>query len=720
MKFSTWIVAACAALALAGCQRAAQPAPSAVPTSGVTDAMIAAADGNEWLTYGRDYAEQRFSPLTQISDKNVGQLGLAWFADLDTARGQEATPLMHDGTLYVSTAWSMVKAYDARTGELKWSYDPKVPRETLPIACCDAVNRGVALYGDKVYVATLDGYLVALNQSDGSVAWRKEVVPDHTSYTITGAPRIAKGKILIGAAGAEYRARGFIAAFDWATGDELWRFHTVPGNPQDGFENAAMENAAKTWGGEWWTLGGGGTVWDSITYDPTTNLVLFGTGNAEPWNPAANGRDKTAGAQGSGDNLYTSSIVAVNADTGAYAWHFQETPEDRWDYDSDAQITLADLTIGGKQQRVVLHAPKNGYFYILDAKTGKFLSGTPWTTQNWTTGIDPVSGRPTINPAARYEQTGMQWVSVPGAGGSHSWQPMSYSPATGLVYIPANNAGFPYVAAKGWKPSAQGFQIGLDQAATAMPAIPEVREAALMGTTGALVAWDPVAKKEAWRIDFDGPWNGGTLATAGNLVFQGTARETFVAYAADTGRKLWSFPTQTGIIAAPMTYAIDGEQYVAILAGWGGVWDIAPGILASKSGRPRNISRLLVFKLGGTAKLPPAPPYPALVLDPPAFTGTAAQVARGGALYARYCGVCHGDAAVSGTLNPDLRHSGAIGSPDAVRSVVIDGALAHNGMVSFKEVVTAADAEAIRQYVLKRANEDKALESRTTARPPSV
>jgi quinohemoprotein ethanol dehydrogenase len=702
-------------LALAGCNRDDAAEPSPLPTTGVTDAMIAAADGNEWLSYGRDYGEQRFSPLTQISDENVSELGLAWFADLETARGQEATPLMHGGVLYVSTAWSMVKAFDARTGELKWSYDPEVPRETLAAACCDAVNRGAALYGDKVYVATLDGYLVALNQSDGKVAWRKEVVPDHDSYTITGAPRVAKGKVLIGSGGAEFKARGFIAAFDWATGEELWRFHTVPGNPADGFESPAMERAAATWAGEWWELGGGGTVWDSITYDPATNLVLFGTGNAEPWNPAANGRAKLNGEYG--DNLYTSSIVAVNADTGEYVWHFQQTPEDRWDFDSNAQITLADLTIDGEQKRVILHAPKNGYFYVLDAKTGKFLSGSPWTAQNWTLGIDPVTGRPEINPEARYEQTGKLFVSVPGAGGAHSWQPMSFSPKTGLVYIPANNAGFPFFAEEDWQPSAQGFQIGLDQAATAMPAIPEVREAALMGTTGSLVAWDPVAKKEAWRIDFDGPWNGGTLATAGNLVFQGNARENFVAYAADTGRELWSFPAQTGIIAAPMTYAIEGEQYVAILAGWGGVWDVAPGVLASKSGRPRNISRLLVFKLGGTAKLPPAPPHKTLVLDPPAFTGTQAQVARGGALYARYCGVCHGDAAVSGTLNPDLRHSPAIGSADAVRSVVIDGALEHRGMVSFKEVVNAADAEAIRQYVLKRANEDKALESRTTARP---
>jgi len=717
-----WVAAASVALllALTGCNRDSAAEPSALPTTGVTDAMIAAADGNEWLTYGRDYGEQRFSPLTQISDENVSELGLAWFADLDTARGQEATPLMHDGVLYVSTAWSKVLAFDARTGEKKWSYDPEVPRETLPVACCDAVNRGVALYGDKVYVATLDGYLVALNQSDGKVAWRKEVVPDHDSYTITGAPRVAKGKVFIGAAGAEYRARGFIAAFDWASGDELWRFHTVPGNPEDGFENGAMESAAATWGGEWWKLGGGGTVWDSIVYDPTTNLVLFGTGNAEPWNPAANGRDKAEGVEGSGDNLYTSSIVAVNADTGEYAWHFQETPEDRWDYDSDAQITLADLTIDGEQRHVAMHAPKNGYFYVLDAKTGEFIDGTAWTVQNWTLGIDAETGKPDINPEARYELAAAgspPWVSIPGAGGAHSWQPMSFSSQTGLVYIPANNAGFPFVAEKDWQASAMGFQTGLDSAATAMPAIPEVRDAALAGTTGALVAWDPVARKEKWRIDYELAWNGGTLSTAGNLVFQGTARENFVAYSADTGRELWSFPAQTGIIAAPMTYAIDGEQYVAILAGWGGVWDIAPGIIASKGGRPRNISRLLVFKLGGTAKLPPAPPYPALVLDPPPFNGTAAQVTRGGALYGRYCGVCHGDAAVSGTLNPDLRHSPAIGSADAVRSVVIDGALKHKGMVSFAEVVKPDDAEAIRQYLIKRANEDKQLENRTIAHP---
>ena len=703
MRYTT--IALAALLPLAACNvtgtGTGDKAASAPATQGVTDALIAAAPEGEWLSYGRDYNEQRFSSLTQVNDTTVKDLGLAWSADFETARGQEATPLMHDGVLYTSTAWSLVKAYDAATGKLLWSYDPKVPRETLVRVCCDAVNRGVALYGDKVFVAALDGRLIALNAKTGTEVWAKNIVPDQKSYAITGAPRIAKGKVLIGNAGSEYRARGSLAAFDPETGAELWRFHTVPGNPADGFENPAMERAAKTWSGKWWELGGGGTVWDSITYDPTTNLVLFGTGNAEPWNPAPMGRE--------GDSLYTSSVVAVNADTGAYAWHFQETPEDRWDFDSNAQITLADLTIGGKQRHVALHAPKNGYFYVLDAKTGEFISAGSFAEQNWTTGIDPKTGRPQIAEAARYEKTGETFVSMPGALGAHSWQPMSFSPKTGLVYIPVNNAAFPYAAAKDWKPSAIGFQTGTDGGKVAMPADKAARDGAAAATTGALVAWDPVAQKAAWTVPYKGPWNGGTLATAGNLVFQGSAAGEFAAFSADKGAKLWAFPAQSGIIAAPMTYSIKGEQYVAIMVGWGGVWDLALGTLANKSGSVRNISRLLVFKLGAKGQLPPPPPSSKLVLDPPAFRGKPEQVAAGSDHYARYCSVCHGDAAVAGGLVPDLRHSGTINSPDAIRAVVIDGALKHNGMVSFSSALKADDVEAIRQYLIKRANEDKAL-----------
>ncbi|WP_313792140.1 PQQ-dependent dehydrogenase, methanol/ethanol family [Novosphingobium cyanobacteriorum] len=700
------ILGAASALALAvtACGLGNGGAATGAAQAGVTDALIQTPPDEEWLSYGRDYGEQRFSPLTILTDQNVGQLGLAWFSDLDTARGQEATPLVHNGVLYVSTAWSMVKAFDAASGKPLWAYDPKVPRETLVRACCDAVNRGVALYGDKVYVGTLDGRLVALDQKTGKVVFEKTVVPNQEDYTITGAPRIVKGRVIIGASGAEYKARGYIAAYDTQTGAEVWKFHTVPGNPKDGFENKAMEAAAKTWGGEWWKLGGGGTVWDSITYDVANNLILFGTGNAEPWNPAAAGR--------SGDSLYTSSIVAVNADTGAYAWHFQETPEDRWDFDSDAQITLADIKINGQMQHVAIHAPKNGHVYVLDAKTGKFLSAKPFVPVNWAKSIDPVTGRPDINPDARYEKTGKPFISLPGAGGAHSWQPQSFSPRTGLLYIPANIAAFPYMAAKDWQPSSIGFQTALDGFATAMPADKGARDGAMKATTGALIAWDVAAGKEAWRVDQVSPWNGGILSTAGNLVFQGNAQGQFLAFSADRGQKLWSFPVQTGVIAAPMTYSINGEQYVAVLAGWGGVWDVATGILAHKGGAQRNISRLLVFKLGAKGQLP-APPAPnKMVLDPPPVSGTPEQIARGGDLYGRYCNVCHGDAAVAGGLNPDLRHSGAINSPEGIKTVVIDGALHENGMVSFKSALKPDDVEAIRLYLIKRANEDKALEGR--------
>jgi alcohol dehydrogenase (cytochrome c)/quinohemoprotein ethanol dehydrogenase len=699
------LLAAAALLGLVACS-ASTPDKPAAPTRGVTDAMIAAPPAGEWLSYGRDYAEQRFSPLDAINQASVGRLGLAWSVDLETARGQEATPLVHDGILYVTTAWSMVKAFDAATGKPLWAYDPKVPRVTLVRACCDAVNRGVALYGTNVYVATLDGRLVALDARTGRVVWSKVVVPNQTDYTITGAPRVARGLVLIGSGGAEYKARGSLAAFDWASGREVWRFHTVPGNPADGHENQAMAAAARTWTGKYWELGGGGTVWDSITYDPATNLVLFGTGNAEPWNPAASGR--------AGDSLYTSSIVAVRADTGEYAWHFQETPEDRWDFDSDAQITIADVDIAGRKRHVALHAPKNGYFYMLDARTGQFISAGGFVPQTWTRGIDPRTGRPDINPEARYEKTGKPFIGLPGAGGAHSWQPMSFSPKTGLVYLPANLAAFPYAAAKNWKPSAIGFQTAQDSALVAMPADPAARAGAMAATTGALIGWDPVAQKAAWTVRQTGPWSGGTLATAGNLVFQGNADGDFVAYSADKGARLWSFPVQTGAIAAPMTYSVGGEQYVALLAGWGGVWDIATGVLAHKSPGSRNISRLLVFRLGAKGQLPPAPPLNKLPLDPPPLTGTPEQVAHGAIVYGRYCSVCHGDAAVAGALNPDLRRSGVLNNAEGIRSIVIDGALSPrggggNGMVSFAAALKPDDVEAIRQYVIKRANEDRKL-----------
>ncbi len=694
------LLAALALLPLAACGKHA----SAPATDGVTDAMIAAAGENEWLSYGRDYAEQRFSPLTRINDSNVAGLGLAWSADLDTARGQEATPLMHDGILYTTTAWSMVKAYDAKTGAVKWTYDPQVPREKLVDVCCDAVNRGVAIYGDKVYVGTLDGRLVALDAKTGKVAWSKLTIPEGSHQAITGAPRIAKGKVLIGSAGSEYFSRGYLSAYDPQTGDELWKFYTVPGDPAKGFEGKHLEVAAKTWSGEWWKTGGGGNVWDSITYDPVTNLIYFGTANAEPWNPAKRGGDN----QKASDSLYTASIVAVNADTGEYAWHFQETPEDRWDFDSNQQIMVADLTIGGKQQHVVMHAPKNGFFYTLDARTGKFLSGKPFVEGiNWASGLDPVTGAPRINPEAKYEQTGKPFVGFPGAVGAHSWSPMSFSPKTGLVYIPVNYTPQFYAADPDWKPGKTGFQLGIDASGGAVPADKAVRAATQKALTGALVAFDPVAGKARWTVPYPVPTNGGTLATAGNLVFQGTATGQFLAYSADTGKQLWTFGTQSGVLAAPMTYAIDGEQYVAVMVGWGGVWDVSGGKLVSTL--TPNISRLMVFKLGARGTLPALPPSAARVLDPPPSTGTPEQLAVGAKLYTNSCSVCHGVSAVAGSLNPDLRHSTALGNTKLWRQIVHDGLLRQNGMVAWKDQFSPEQIEAIRLYVIKRANEDKAL-----------
>jgi quinohemoprotein ethanol dehydrogenase len=665
----------------------------------------AAVDGANWLSYGRTYDEQRFSPLTEVSDSNVAQLGLEWSADMDTARGQEATPIVVDGIMYVSTAWSMVKAYDAATGKKLWAFDPKVPREKLVDACCDAVNRGVAVYQGKVYVATIAGDLIALNADTGAVVWKQDVT-DGAHMTITGAPRIVKGRVIIGNAGSEYITRGYVGAYDADSGKQVWRFYTVPGDPAKPYEHPDLVNAAKTWSGKFWELGGGGTVWDSITYDPTTNLIYFGTGNAEPWNPAV--REQT-----DGDNLYTSSIVAVNADTGAYAWHYQETPNDRWDFDSDQQIIAADLTLNGEKRRVVMHTPKNGFFYTLDAKTGKFISGKPFAkTITWAKGLDPVTGRPIVNPEALYDVTGKPFISMPGAMGAHSWTPMSFSPKTGLVYIPANQAGQPYAPVpKDWKPGTTGFQTGIEGDIISLPAVAAVRAAAVAGTTGSLIAFDPVAGKARWTVDYVGPSNGGTLATAGNLVFQGTAGGEFRAYAADSGKQLWKFPTQTGVLAAPITYSVKGQQYVAILVGWGGVFDVAPpGMIARKSGSVRNISRMLVFKIGGKAALPAAPPEAMAVLDPPPFTGKLEQVAAGAKIYGRSCQFCHGDSAIAGGLNPDLRHSGSLGNAKMWQQIVHDGILKENGMVAWSKDYNPDQIETVRQYVIKRANEDKLLE----------
>jgi quinohemoprotein ethanol dehydrogenase len=659
----------------------------------------AASDAANWLSYGRTYDEQRFSPLAQINATNIRSLGLAWFADLDTNRGQEATPLVVDGTLYTSTAWSMVKAYDAATGKPLWAFDPKVPREIGPDICCDAVNRGVAVWKGRVYVGTLDGRLIALDAATGKPGWSVQTTDKSKRITITQAPRIVKDRVIIGMSGGEYNVRGYISAYDAASGKLAWRFFTIPGDPSKPFEAPILAKAARTWSGEWWKLGGGGTTWDAIAYDPDLDLLYFGTDNGDPWNAKFR-------SENHGDNLFLTSIIAVRPENGEYVWHYQLVPGDEWDFSATQQIILADLQIDGVVRKVLMQAPKNGFFYVLDRRDGKLISAKPFSTVNWATGIDLQSGRPIENLAARYSQTGKPWVSVPGAMGAHSWQPMSFSPTTSLVYIPVNDAGFGYTPESTFSPKPRGMNNGLDKLAGDLPSDPGVRAQIVGSLKGFIVAWDPALAKEAWRIDLRGPWNGGLLSTAGNLLFQGNASGNFAVYRADSGELLWSQPAQTGVVAGPMTYEVNGVQYVAVLAGWGGVFPLVAGELAEKSGKQRNISRLLVYKLGGTAELPALQTNEA-ALNPPAENADEATLATGHALFANFCSDCHGARAHGGGVLPDLRASALLGS-DEWFDVVLGGVLKGEGMASFANVLDHDQAAKVRSWVISVAQSDKA------------
>ncbi len=685
------VVLTIAALALTACNRG----------GGVDAKRIQAAAPGDWLTYGRTYDEQRFSPLTEVSDANVGQLGLAWYADLDTDRGQEATPLMAAGVLYVSTAWSKVKAYDAATGKLLWAYDPKVPGEWGVKACCDVVNRGVALWDHKVYVATLDGRLVALDAKTGAPVWTTRTFGLDTSYAITGAPRVVKGKVIIGTGGAEYNMRGFVSAYDAQTGKLAWRFYTVPGDPlkSDGAasDKPLKEIAAKTWMGDTWKLGGGGTVWDTIVYDPQLDLLYFGTDNGDPWNQGYRGKV--------GDNLFLTSIIAVKPDTGEYVWHYQVNPGDEWDYSATQPLMLADLTIDGQPRQVIMQAPKNGFFYVLDRKTGKLISAKTFVPITWATGMDMATGRPILNPQARYSDTHKNWLGSPGPEGGHSWNPMSFSPKTGLVYLPANETGFPYASEADFQHRTVGMNLGIDLTGGGpMTNDPAADRKAMDGSKGYLLAWDPVKQKAAWRFDLTGPANGGTLATAGNLVFEGSYAGRFQAFSADAGKRLWSFDAQAPIIAAPMTYQAGGKQYVAVLTCGGGAYGLSAGMGALKTGHPHKLCRVLAFTLNGQTRLPPAPAVPRPVLDPPPLTASADKVQAGYKLYGHYCGICHGAGGVSAGVLPDLRYTSLLAN-DGFFSVVLDGALKSQGMASFAPVLTHDQADSIRAYLIKRAHE---------------
>lgn len=672
----------------------------ATPRTAVSDARLAAADGDasSWLTYGRTYTEQRFSPLTQIRRDTVAGLGLAWFRDLNSNRGQQGTPLVVNRRLFVSTAWSRVYAFDAKSGKTLWFFDPKVPPETGGKACCDVVNRGLAAWGDSIFVGTLDGRLISLDAATGRVNWSVTTFDPTLPYTITGAPKIVKGKVLIGNGGAEYGVRGFVTAYDANTGRQLWRFYTVPSDPARGFENSAMELAAKTWRGQWWQLGGGGTVWDSMAYDPELDLLYIGVGNGSPWN-------RRERSEGWGDNLFLSSIVALRPDTGEYVWHYQTSPGDSWDYTATQHIMLATLAIDGRERKVLMQAPKNGYFYVLDRATGALISAANYVPVNWASGIDPSTGRPIETASARY--AGAAALVTPSPIGGHNWQPMSFNPSTGLVYFSAQEVPAAYADnTAGFARSPQGWNVGIDpEIMFALPSEAAQRAALRPLLKGHLLAWDPVRQRTAWRVEMPTFWNGGTLSTAGGLVFQGNSSGTLVAYDASNGSVLWKFPAHNGIVAPPITYSIDGEQYVAVLAGWGGVGALGLPFASptDSSGKLPANGRLLVFKLNGRARLPVTPVSRQAPLDLDHVTVDAANEPRGRRLYATYCVACHGPEAMGNGVLPDLRYSTAITNESAWRAIVHDGALASRGMVGFSRVVDEAGVEALRAFIVAEA-----------------
>jgi len=691
-------------------------------TGSLDGARIAGAEPGNWLAHGRTYDESRFSPLDQINTDNVGELGLAWYFDTGTDRGLEASPIVVDGGMYTSGSWSVVFANDARTGELIWKYDPEVPKEWGANACCDVVNRGVAVWKGRVYIGTIDGRLVALDAVTGEVAWDVNTIDRTKPYTITGAPRVVKDKVIIGNGGAEFGVRGYVTAYDTETGEQAWRFYTVPGDPSEPFESPAMIDAAKTWTGRWWTMGGGGTVWDSMAYDPDLNQLYIGVGNGSPWNQVIR-------SPGGGDNLFLSSVVALNPDTGEYIWHYQTTPGDTWDYTATQHMILADLEIGGEVRKVIMQAPKNGFFYVLDRTTGEFISAEKYVPMTWATHVDPESGRPVETDNARYQManplasmspedqvktlsamTSEQLEAAfhkPSPFGGHNWHPMSYSPDTGYVYIPALDMPYAYGNEPEFDYEEGRWNVANDWRLN-MPTGHDGVDANIDGMIrGFISAWDPVEQKEVWRVQHAGSWNGGMLSTHGNLIFQGNASGRFVAYRADNGEELWSVPAQTGVIAPPVSYEIDGEQYVTVVAGWGGAFALAAAAAEGYNLKPRG--RILTYKLGGDLELPPVTDVPVAVPEPPPIEGTDEQIAQGKFLYHKYCGVCHGPGVRAGGVIPDLRYLVA-GKHIVFEDIVLGGILKSRGMVSFAGSLTKDDAKAVHQYIISEAHRLKARE----------
>jgi quinohemoprotein ethanol dehydrogenase len=653
-------------------------------------------DTENWMSYGRTWGEQRFSPLKQITEKNVQRLGLAWYADLGTYKGVVATPLVIDGVLYNISAMDITTAYNATNGTVLWTYDPRITPAQAAVACCGPVSRGLAAWKGKIFIGALDGSLIALDAKTGKVVWRTQTNPDPIQpISITGAPRVTKdGLVVIGNGGGDLGARGFMSAYDSETGKQVWKFFIVPGDPSkpDGVaSDPVMPMAAKTWYGEWWKTGGGGNNWDTIVYDPKLDIVYFGTGNGSPHPQAFRGA-------GGGDNLFIASIVAVKAKTGEYVWHYQEVPGEQWDYDTTSPLMLADLPIKGKLRQVIMHAPKQGFFYVLDRATGELLSAEKFVPNTWASHVDLKTGRPQVYPEAMVEVEPR--LITPNA--AHNWNPMSYSPLTGLVYIPIQEQWMMISRA----PDGQfQFRLGRTTIGSGTGNFPELRrefrEKIKTGDKGYTLAWDPIAQKERFRIIQPFHFSGGTLVTAGNLLVQGTMMRTLAIYTADEGRKLWESPTMSVPVAGPITYTVNGKQYIAVNAGWNQA--VVNGLDAGPEPFINGPGKLLVYALDAKGvSLPPMPAAEAMSA-PPRNTAPAETVAKGAEVYALICATCHGQHAI-GSDRKDLRFMKPQSHAE-FNDIVLRGKYADRGMVAIKDI-TQEEADAVHAYLIARGNED--------------
>ena len=654
-------------------------------------AASALAGPDEWPLHGRTPDEQRYSPLASIDRASVSRLGLAWSYDTGARRGMEATPIVVDGVLYGTSSWSLVYALDAATGRPLWTYDPQVPKAKGRDACCDVVNRGVAVWQGRVYLGALDGRLIALDAATGRPLWQVQTVDPSKPYTITGAPRVVKGLVLIGNGGAEFGVRGYFGAYEAKTGKRVWRFYTVPAGKEGPFENPELEAAAKTWPADaLFESGLGGTVWDSMAYDPELDLLYVGTGNASVY-------DREKRSPGGGDNLYLSSILALRPESGRLVWHYQTTPGDAWDYTATQHIVLADLEIGGARRKVLMQAPKNGFFYVLDRATGELLSAKSYVDVSWATHVDLASGRPEERPQATWSHEPR--MITPSIIGGHNWHPMSYSPRTGLVYIPTISSAYPFVPDPDFH-----FRPGRTNTAESYPELARrtegIEDAFRFCAPSHITAWDPVAGRQVWRVESNLPLPGGLLSTAGDLVFQGHSDGSFAAYDARSGERVWETQVGVGIMAPPISYAVGGEQYVAVVAGVG-------GSLAMDITRHRfvNEGRVLAWKLGGRAPLPGATPLPPGRVDAPPLAATQETIAHGRDLYAVHCLRCHGIGAKSSGMIPDLRFASRE-VHERWSDIVLGGTRTAQGMASFADQLGENDARAIHAYVISRATHE--------------